>query len=261
MHTNAFMSLAWIYDLYRIGQQSVLPGEGEGVLQELLAHIVTGFKAGTGSLSLTNQGESSLRIVAGVGLPQAALGSTVAFGERIIGWVAQQQQGLCLAGDIASDARFQNMVVRDPHRVPSVAMCWPLMLGGQVLGVISLNRSAEMPPFTEENLANATQMGNLIAIVIENIKLHSESQKRIAEINAAYEKLEHTQTQLLQSEKMASIGQLAAGVAHEINNPVGYVNSNLGTLQGYVNDLFQMLAVYEKSEALLAAEPTLKAEI
>ncbi len=60
-------------------------------------------------------------------------------------------------------------------------------------------------------------------------------------------KLQQTQSQLLQSEKMASIGQLAAGVAHEINNPIGFVNSNLGSLQQYVNDLLRLLDVYEQS--------------
>jgi two-component system NtrC family sensor kinase len=61
--------------------------------------------------------------------------------------------------------------------------------------------------------------------------------------------LAEAQNQLLQSEKMASIGQLAAGVAHEINNPVGYVNSNLATLQQYVADMLKILSAYEKGEA------------
>lgn len=60
--------------------------------------------------------------------------------------------------------------------------------------------------------------------------------------------LQEAQSQLLQSEKMASIGQLAAGVAHEINNPVGYVSSNLGSLQKYIEDLFQVVHMYEATE-------------
>jgi len=64
-------------------------------------------------------------------------------------------------------------------------------------------------------------------------------------------KLEEAQNQLLQSEKMASIGQLAAGVAHEINNPVAYVNSNLGSLQQYAAGLLNLLAHYERVEGSL----------
>ncbi|MBD9355406.1 ATP-binding protein [Methylomonas albis] len=66
--------------------------------------------------------------------------------------------------------------------------------------------------------------------------------------------LEETQVQLLQSEKMASIGQLAAGVAHEINNPIGFVNSNLSTLQEYVDGMLRLLAAYERVEGSLVEE-------
>lgn len=59
-------------------------------------------------------------------------------------------------------------------------------------------------------------------------------------------RLEEAGNQLLQSEKMASIGQLAAGVAHELNNPIGFVHSNLGTLDGYVHDLMAIIDAYEK---------------
>jgi two-component system, NtrC family, sensor kinase len=57
--------------------------------------------------------------------------------------------------------------------------------------------------------------------------------------------LNAAQEQLVQSEKMASLGQLAAGIAHEINNPIGYVHSNLGTLQEYTNNLFGLIECYE----------------
>jgi len=65
-------------------------------------------------------------------------------------------------------------------------------------------------------------------------------------------KLEETHNQLLQSEKLASIGQLAAGVAHEINNPIGFVNSNLGTLGRYVEQLLGLLDEYGRAEADLS---------
>jgi two-component system, NtrC family, sensor kinase len=78
------------------------------------------------------------------------------------------------------------------------------------------------------------------------------SNDELTRLNA---KLKHAQDQLMQSEKLASIGQLAAGVAHEINNPVGYVFSNFGTLEKYLADLFRVLAAYEEAEGLLAASP------
>lgn len=75
------------------------------------------------------------------------------------------------------------------------------------------------------------------------------------ELKVLNAKLSATQDKLVQSEKLASIGQLAAGVAHEINNPIGYIFSNFGTLEGYLAQLFQMLAAYEAAEPLLTSTP------
>lgn len=74
-------------------------------------------------------------------------------------------------------------------------------------------------------------------------------------------RLEDAQGQLLQSEKLASVGQLAAGVAHEINNPIGFINSNLGSLKKQVSDLLSVIAAYERAEPALAASPELLAVI
>lgn len=91
-----------------------------------------------------------------------------------------------------------------------------------------------------------------------------ESQSALAqqntELQALNEKLIETQNQLLQSEKMASVGQLAAGVAHEINNPIGYVRSNLKTLTDYVQKIFSVLDGYERAEkAFPPASPEVQA--
>ncbi|PKO33700.1 MAG: PAS domain-containing sensor histidine kinase [Betaproteobacteria bacterium HGW-Betaproteobacteria-7] len=65
-------------------------------------------------------------------------------------------------------------------------------------------------------------------------------------------RLEEASSQLMQSEKMASIGQLAAGIAHELNNPIGFVHSNLGTLDSYLHDLQTIVETYQ---AYVAAQP------
>lgn len=95
---------------------------------------------------------------------------------------------------------------------------------------------------------------------------------QLAEANASLEKdrreleqllskVEEAQQQLLQSEKMAAIGQLAAGVAHEINNPVGFVNSNLGSLKSYVGQLLTVISAYEGGDPATIAQARQTADL
>jgi signal transduction histidine kinase len=80
----------------------------------------------------------------------------------------------------------------------------------------------------------------------------AELLRRNRELTELNEKLSRAQEQLLQSEKLASIGQLAAGVAHEINNPISFVFSNFGTLDAYLADLLRVLGQYEEAEPYIA---------
>ncbi len=84
--------------------------------------------------------------------------------------------------------------------------------------------------------------------VISRLHYHSNSYCTRRDLRSTANKLEKAHDQLLQSEKMASMGMLAAGVAHEINNPIAFVTSNLNSLDGYCRDLFRMLDAYSTVE-------------
>jgi signal transduction histidine kinase len=81
-----------------------------------------------------------------------------------------------------------------------------------------------------------------------NERIHSEKKLRENKVRLekALDALKHTQAAMIQAEKMASVGQLAAGVAHEINNPVGFMRSNLHTLEQYHDDIVRLLAQYHE---------------
>ena len=102
------------------------------------------------------------------------------------------------------------------------------------------------------------EMADGFGALLEARKRDEESlRKSHAEQMEMNQKLEESRNHLLQSEKMASIGQLAAGVAHEINNPIGYVYSNLGTLEQYVRDTFGMLDQYAQAEGAISDDVVL----
>jgi two-component system NtrC family sensor kinase len=88
----------------------------------------------------------------------------------------------------------------------------------------------------------------LEAALRENERINRDLTREREEQRVLIKKLEEAHNQLLQSEKLASLGQLAAGVAHEVNNPIGFVNSNLGTLRKYVTDILELLDRYEALE-------------
>ncbi|MBO0940266.1 ATP-binding protein [Acidovorax temperans] len=107
-----------------------------------------------------------------------------------------------------------------------------------------MNHTGLSPLPHEMTLAEMSD-AQIRAIVGELIKANRD----LKELNS---KLSDAQSKLIQSEKLASIGQLAAGVAHEINNPIGFIFSNFGTLEQYLEDLFQMLDAYEQAEASMS---------
>lgn len=112
----------------------------------------------------------------------------------------------------------------------------------------------------EKQVRERTQ--ELEAAVRENERINRALQREKEEQRTLIKQLEEAHNQLLQSEKLASIGQLAAGIAHEINNPIGFVNSNLGTLKNYVRDLLLLIDELAVTVApLLASNPPLKKNI
>ena len=117
-----------------------------------------------------------------------------------------------------------------------------------VLADGSVKHLSERGEVQTDDSGRAVKMFGTVLDMTERKLVEELLRKEKEEQKALIKKLEEAHNQLLQSEKMASIGQLAAGVAHEINNPIGYVNSNLGTLRTYVGQMLLLLDAYEQAE-------------
>ncbi len=270
MTPDRLKQLSWVYNLHRLGQDAVASEDISTVYQRILQHIVDGFEADSGSLALLDRDGVYLTIVAGIDLPKGVIGLQVGMGEGVLGWVAREGQALLLNGDASSDPRFVRRREERGNSSTNSAICWPLIMDNRTIGgisvnrnvsaVVSLNHSGGTIQFSEEDMTQGSIMLNMVSLALSNIQLHIEQRQRLDELRLLNFKLEEAQNQLLQSEKMASIGQLAAGVAHEINNPIGYVYSNLGTLEKYVRDTFGMIDLYEQAEATIA-DPAMRATL
>ena len=89
----------------------------------------------------------------------------------------------------------------------------------------------------------------------QNVYLEKMVHSRTEELEQTLKNLQNTQTQLVNQEKMASLGQLTAGIAHEINNPINFVSSNISPLKRDLNDILEIIGVYrEKGKAEFSAE-------
>ena len=95
---------------------------------------------------------------------------------------------------------------------------------GAPIGVLALTR-VEVRPFSEKQIELVTTFADQAAIAIENVRLFEQVQERTKELSLSLEDLRTAQDRLVQTEKLASLGQLTAGIAHEIKNPLNFVNN------------------------------------
>jgi len=117
----------------------------------------------------------------------------------------------------------------------------PMLREGVAIGVLALTRK-DVRPFTEKQFELVTTFADQAAIAIENVRLFESVESRTRELAASLEDLRTAQDRLVQTEKLASLGQLTAGIAHEIKNPLNFVNNFSGISAEMIDELREVLS-------------------
>ncbi|MEG3924993.1 MULTISPECIES: PAS domain S-box protein [unclassified Microcoleus] len=121
----------------------------------------------------------------------------------------------------------------------------PMQALSGVVSVVTCAHSAAVRPWSEGEVELLQAITVQLAIALNQADLYAQTRNKALELEQTLQKLTSTQSQLIQNEKMSSLGQLVAGVAHEINNPVNFIYGNLTHANDYTQDLLHLIELYQ----------------
>ncbi|MEB3825882.1 trifunctional serine/threonine-protein kinase/ATP-binding protein/sensor histidine kinase [Phormidium sp. CCY1219] len=150
---------------------------------------------------------------------------------------------------LLNDATTETILAADAYMMqhqPKSILCAPLQNSGKTIAILYLENHLTRGAFTRDRLALIHILTSQAAISLENARLYRDLQHSVQQKTDLLASLQNAQLQLVQNEKMSSLGQLAAGVGHEINNPLSFIAGNINLANEYIQDLLEHLRLYQQ---------------
>ena len=162
----------------------------------------------------------------------------------VINYVEITQQSLIL-----DDATVSPIFANDTYileKKPKSILCTPVIFQGNLTGIIVLENYLSPGVFNDQRVEIIKALSAQIAVSIENALIYQREQEKTQLLEQSLTKLQTTQNHLFQVEKISSLGQLVAGVVHEINNYVNFISGNLYHTNQYTQDLLNLIELYQQ---------------
>ncbi|MBD2162962.1 GAF domain-containing protein [Calothrix membranacea FACHB-236] len=138
----------------------------------------------------------------------------------------------------------------DDNELPRNETFVPIRQGEKLWGLLVAYQNSHPRYWKDEEINLLAQVGVQLGIALQQGELLEQTKRQTLELTQALQELKQTQSRLIQGEKMAGLGQLIAGVAHEINNPVTFISGNLVHLNEYTDELLKVVNLYWQHDSL-----------
>ncbi|MBD2552820.1 AAA family ATPase [Limnothrix sp. FACHB-708] len=241
-HTNSSSAINETLDLatlLQISQAFASTIALDELLRMLAQTMLENSGADRCALMLCEENQWQVRVIADlerVTLQSASLDNNLTVPVKLIQYVKNTETTV-----MVDDLKTDLPVIGDylNQHQPKSVLCLPILNQGKLRAILHLENHSTSGVFTNDRIAVLNFLCTQAAISLENARLYQKSQLYA-------QQLEQSQLQMVQSEKMASLGNLVAGVAHEINNPIGFLNGSIDNAKEHVQDLLEHLALYQQ---------------